>query len=72
MHYTEILLLFSIDEVGDPDKEPGEGAEKEIAEDFLQPFHYGWRRECVYRKSKNSSVTNCDVYYIPPQDGRYR
>jgi len=61
-----------IDEVGDPDKEPGEGAEKEITEDFLQPFHYGWRRECVYRKSKNSSVTNCDVYYIPPQDGRYR
>ena len=25
-----------------------------------------------FRQARSSGVTNCDVYYIPPQDGRYR
>ena len=60
------------DDVGDPSKAPGELAEKEVPTDFLKPFLYGWRREIVFRRGRSSGVTNCDVYYWPPQDGRYR
>ena len=62
-----------VDEIGDPSKGPGEGCTKPIPEDYLQPFYSGWRRELVYRlNTKNGAATQCDVYYIPPQDGRYR
>ena len=37
------------DEVGDPSKPPGEGCSKEVPEEYIQPFLYGWRREVVYR-----------------------
>jgi hypothetical protein len=61
------------DEVGDPDKQPGEGASRRIHPDHLQPFHYGWRREVVYRaRTKHESASECDIYYLPPQEGRYR
>ena len=39
----------SEDEVGDPSKPPGEGCSKEVSEEYIQPFLYGWRREVVYR-----------------------
>ena len=62
-----------VGEIGDPSKGPGEGCTKPIPEDYLQPFYSGWRRELVYRlNTKNGAATQCDVYYIPPQDGRYR
>lgn len=61
-----------VDEVGDPKRAPGEGASKTIPADYLQPFLFGWRREVIFRRSKASSVTHCEVLYIPPQDGRYR
>lgn len=61
-----------VDEIGDPKKPPGEGSSKEISPDHLQPFLFGWKREVVFRRSKKSSVTQCDIYYHPPQDGRYR
>ena len=51
------------DKTGDPDKIPGEGA---------VPFNFGWRREVVFRQARQAGVPNCDIYYIPPQDGRYR
>ena len=25
-----------------------------------------------FRQARRGTATNCDVYYIPPQDGRYR
>ena len=59
------------DETGDPDKLPGDGAEKEIQPDFLVPFNFGWRREVVFRQARRAGIPNCDIYYIPPQDGCY-
>jgi len=58
------------DEVGDPDRDPGEGASKDIPNAYLQPFLFGWKREVVFRRTKN--VTECDIYYLPPLESRYR
>ena len=38
------------DEVGNPDRPPGEDAVRDIEPDHLLPFHHGWRREVVMRK----------------------
>ena len=58
------------DEVGDPSLDPGEGASKDIPNAYLQPFLFGWKREVVFRRTKN--VTDCDIYYLPPLESRYR
>ncbi len=62
----------SEEDEGDPSKPPGEGASKPIQEEYLQPFLYGWKREVVLRHRDKGSIAQCDIYYLPPQDGRYR
>lgn len=38
------------EDVGNPEKPPGEDATREIDADHLLPFFHGWRREVVIRK----------------------
>merc|ERR1712126_140518 len=65
--------LSDDDEVGDPNKPPGEGASRDIDPDHLMPFHHGWRREVVMKhKAVGNAATTCDIYYMPPQDSEYR
>ncbi len=62
------------DLVGDPNREPGADATRYIEPAHLVPFRFGWRREVVMRKIGIGSVTStqCDIYYIPPANQRYR
>ena len=57
---------------GDPEESPEESAEREIQPGFLAPFYFGWRREVVFRQAiTRTGIQKCDIYYIPPRDGRY-
>ena len=45
-----------VDETGDPDTIPGEGAEREIQPNFLVPFNFGWQREVVFRQARGAII----------------
>jgi len=38
------------EDLGDPSREPGEDAVREIEADHLLPFRHGWKREVIVRK----------------------
>ncbi len=56
----------------DPNREPGADAVRFIDPDHLVPFRFGWKREVVKRQASKTSVTQFDVYYVPPADAPYR
>lgn len=62
----------SSEDEGDPSRDPGVDATRTIPPDFLLPFLHGWKREVVQRPPKGNSVSQFDVYYIPPQDTKHR
>lgn len=60
------------DEIGNPDRPPGDDSSREIEPDHLLPFHHGWRREVIVRKGNNQIATQYDIFYLPPESGQYR
>jgi hypothetical protein len=62
------------DLVGDPNSEPGKDATKFIDAAHLIPFRHGWRREVVQRRVGRGGITStqCDIYYLPPVNQKYR
>jgi hypothetical protein len=54
------------DEVGNPDRPPGEDAVRDIEPDHLLPFHHGWRREVIMRKGNGQVTTIIYIYEHSP------